>query len=553
MLAWTATGTALQAALLPHKELVPTADELGQLARVRALLTTSTAARPNPVHIVFYGQSISLQSWWTSVAAELQRLYPSARLRVENRSISGFQDWALCRTALADLVPMQPDLVIFHAYGSGEGAGLVAGILRAATSADILIQTDHVNGSSQADEETDPSRIAPTDFIPYRNYVTLPTVAKLHGACLARVRDAWKDYLKRNGLEAGALLADGNVHLNGDGLLLMSECVLAYLRPDPSETSPDPWHCARMQTAEVGAGLSWRHGVLDCRFSGSAVAVRLSGPVPASIEVWIDGRRPSSFPELHGFSRVSPTHFAGWPALSRVGSAADLLEEEWTLTPRDFSADGQEFSFSVRGSRTGPDGEGSSTRRFVSASGRVVIEPSDHWLGRAVFWSGNLPVPDGYEAHWQVERHFLDSVPDTSGPSGSKGVMVQLAQGLTAGPHRLVLVANDGIGGGISAVHIASPEGTASVEDAGVDPSAAGATLRVLRTPQDLSLAWSADLDGWRLETSTLSGPGATWGPVAAAEIHEWAGWRTLPLGPFASPSFFRLVAEVDGAALPGQ
>ena len=540
-------------ALMPHDPLVPSRGELASLARVRALLTTSTAARPNPVHIVFYGQSISLQSWWTSVAAELQRLYPSARLRVENRSISGFQDWALCRTALADLVPMQPDLVIFHAYGSGEGAGLVAGILRAATSADILIQTDHVNGSSQADEETDPSRIAPTDFIPYRNYVTLPTVAKLHGACLARVRDAWKDYLKRNGLEAGALLADGNVHLNGDGLLLMSECVLAYLRPDPSETSPDPWHCARMQTAEVGAGLSWRHGVLDCRFSGSAVAVRLSGPVPASIEVWIDGRRPSSFPELHGFSRVSPTHFAGWPALSRVGSAADLLEEEWTLTPRDFSADGQEFSFSVRGSRTGPDGEGSSMRRFVSASGRVVIEPSDHWLGRAVFWSGNLPVPAGYEAHWQVERHFLDSVPDTSGPSGSKGVMVQLAQGLTAGPHRLVLVANDGIGGGISAVHIASPEGTASVEDAGVDPSAAGATLRVLRTPQDLSLAWSADLDGWRLETSTLSGPGATWGPVAAAEIHEWAGWRTLPLGPFASPSFFRLVAEVDGAALPGQ
>ncbi len=75
-------------ALMPHDPWVPSRGEIASLARVRALLATRTAARPDPVHIVFYGQSISLQSGWTSVAAELQRLYPSTRLRVENRSMS---------------------------------------------------------------------------------------------------------------------------------------------------------------------------------------------------------------------------------------------------------------------------------------------------------------------------------------------------------------------------------------------------------------------------------------------------------------------------------
>ena len=554
MLAWTATVTALQAGLLPHKELVPTADELSQLARVRSLLATSTKENPNPVHIVFYGQSITLQPWWVQVSDGLRRLYPDADLTIENKAVSGFQDWALSRIVVADLVPLQPDLVIFHAYGNGQGTDSLLADLRSKTTAEVLVQSDHCGIWDRLDEEeTDPSKIAPADLVPYRNYVALPTAAHRHGACLAHIHDAWKAYLRSNDLPVTALLSDGNVHLNDDGNLLMAEFVLAYLRPAPPSTLPDPWNCARVRTVEVGHDALWRHRVLECQVSGSSLTMELSGPLPTAVEIWVDGQRPSAFPELYGFSLVSPTHFANWPALSRVGSEQPLLEEEWTMTPHDFSPDGQNFAFSVRGSLTGPDGEGTNTMRFVSNSGRVVIEAGDHWLGRAVYYSGGRPVPTGYQARWRVERRFLDELPAGLDPTASKRRVVRLVQGLADGPHRLRLVARDGIGGGIRTVRAFSPAGMAAIKDAGVGPVSVEAKLVVMETPMGLSLAWPQQFTDWRLESSSLSGPGAIWGPVAAAELHDWAGWRTLPLGPFASPSFFRLVSGSDGAALPGQ
>ena len=97
-----------------------------------------------------------------------------------------------------------------------------------------------------------------------------------------------------------------------------------------------------------------------------------------------------------------------------------------------------------------------------------------------------------------------------------------------------------------------SPAGLAAIKDAGVGPVSVEARLVVMETPIGLCLAWPQQFTDRRLETSSLSGPGATWRPVAV-ELHDWAGWRTLPLVSFSSPSFFRLVAETNGAALPGQ
>ena len=47
------------------------------------------------------------------------------------------------------------------------------------------------------------------------------------------------------------------------------------------------------------------------------------------------------------------------------------------------SADESALRFEVYGSRTGPDGGGVSNERFVSRSGRVVIEPDDWGVKRA--------------------------------------------------------------------------------------------------------------------------------------------------------------------------
>lgn len=544
VLAWTVSASDLVAGLLPHPPLVPTPEELGHLARVRALLATSTVDHPNPVHIVFYGQSITLQPWWVMVRDEIIRMYPAARLTIENKAVSGLQDWALSRTVIADLIPIQPDLVIFHAYGNGAGTESLLADLRTKTTTDVLLQSDPIGSFDRLDEPTDASRIAVSDLAPYRNYVTLPAAAQRHDVCLARIRDTWKDYLGANKLPPTELLSDGNVHLNDDGDLLMAECVLAYLKPSASSAPLDPWRSARMQTATIGRDVFWRGGVLECSFTGSVVSVATTDPLASRMEVWVDGQRPSELPELYGFSPVSPTHFANWPALTRVGSEQPLVEEEWTMTPHDFSADSQRFAFSVRGSVTGPDGEGTNTQRFVSRSGRVVIESGDHWLDRAVYWSGGRPVPAGYEAHWRVDRHFLEELSDRTAPASGAGTVTRVLQGLSDGPHRLRLVAVDGIGGDIDAVHVGSPGGNAAIKDIGVDPADPEFKLSLLRSPRGLCLGWPMQSTSWRLEASSLAGTGAVWETVAETEIVPWSGWRTVTLGSPSSARFFRLVVR---------
>jgi hypothetical protein len=66
-----------------------------------------------------------------------------------------------------------------------------------------------------------------------------------------------------------------------------------------------------------------------------------------------------------------------WPCLLRIGSEKPLQVEEWTLTLTEVTPDMKQFRFTVAGSKTGADGEGMAGQRFVSKSGRVVIDPAD--------------------------------------------------------------------------------------------------------------------------------------------------------------------------------
>jgi hypothetical protein len=158
----------------------------------------------------------------------------------------------------------------------------------------------------------------------------------------------------------------------------------------------------------------------------------------------IDGRKPSVVAELHGFTRVSAFPQSDWPILLRVGSAAALVEEDWFLQVDEASADGKVCRFKVRGSVTGEDGEGVSTNRFVSRSGRVVIEPDD-WnvaYSVAVF---KRPLPAGHVAKWKSVLRGADVV---RAPEVGPGVeaVVTVAQGLAPGKHVLEL-RGGGVGG----------------------------------------------------------------------------------------------------------
>ena len=95
--------------------------------------------------------------------------------------------------------------------------------------------------------------------------------------------------------------------------------------------------------------------------------------------------------------------------------------------------DGTAVPFTLKGSKTGEDGTGWSTNRFVSTSGRVVIEPS-YWMSK--FWWGYHKVkPEaGYEVRWEC----LPMVEETYAP-GERGTMSVLVQNCPNGRHVLEL------------------------------------------------------------------------------------------------------------------
>ena len=209
--------------------------EPGQgIQRTMRLLATSTPTKRNHVRILFYGQSITEQSWSKQVADDIRKRFPNADLEIENRAIGGFASQLLWRTAEYDLYPFNPDLMIFHVYGSHIDYETIIRNTRERTTAEILMQTDHVTAWPPANpSEKDDKGLWWTELM---NNTYLPDIAKRHGCALVDVRTGWLQHLRENKLEPNALLKDG-VHLNDAGCDVMAKLVSDYLvyRPDLKE------------------------------------------------------------------------------------------------------------------------------------------------------------------------------------------------------------------------------------------------------------------------------------------------------------------------------
>lgn len=54
-----------------------------------------------------------------------------------------------------------------------------------------------------------------------------------------------------------------------------------------------------------------------------------------------EGSRPSEMAGLYGFTRASAFPQSDWPILLKVGSAAQLLVEEWTMRTEEASPTGK--------------------------------------------------------------------------------------------------------------------------------------------------------------------------------------------------------------------
>ena len=150
---------SLGAASFPEpKSLGQTADYGRHLQRTMRLLTGSTPERRNTVRVLFYGQSITEQQWSAQVGDDLRARFPHANLVIENRALGGFASQMLVRTAETDLYSFQPDLLIFHVYGAHDRYEDILRRVRERTTAEILMQTDHVIKPADFTQETEPGQ-----------------------------------------------------------------------------------------------------------------------------------------------------------------------------------------------------------------------------------------------------------------------------------------------------------------------------------------------------------------------------------------------------------
>lgn len=400
---------------------------------LRALESSGPDCHPT-VRVLFYGQSITEQPWWNAVADDLRARYPYADLQIENRALGGFASQLLKQTAHADLYPFYPDLLIFHVYGSSEDYEEIIRETRRQTTSEILLQTDHITSPADLVEETEPDRLSKAQWNSWFPNAFVPGLADACHTGLVPQRNLWKRYLKDNGLQPSDLLKDG-VHLNGHGVHLMGEIVKAHLVRRPAFDSLIPYN-GTIREWVIGRDVFWKDGVLDIQFEGNRVDLVAGAQGCGELEVLLDGKCPSTFPELYGFGRTSKVPGTSWPAIKQVSSRTPLVSETWSARISSISPDGKSFHFDIEGSVTGPDGSGLSTESFVSSSGRVVIAPAAWTLDYAVAVFKKPLEP--FTVTWEVQSRFFDRVVLTADPPGTDQSII-IAQGLKNCSHRLLL------------------------------------------------------------------------------------------------------------------
>jgi hypothetical protein len=426
------------------------------IARSMTLMATSTPQKRNTVRVLFYGQSITQQDWWKIVADDLRRRFPHTNFIIENRALGGFASQFLHKTAEFDLYPWQPDLLIFHVYGSHVDYETIIKNVRQRTTADILIQNDHPNRDENLSEETEPSKLAPNNWHPWFNFVFLRDMAQKYNAELCDQRTPWKNYLRENQLKPRDVQTDG-VHLNKHGEFLMAELVKPYLRYDAR------WKNAigdgRVRDFKIGKDMKWQNDKLVLPFSGNRVDIiwkHAKTETASPMRVLIDGEKPSQKPELYVFTRPSGTPHIHWPGVIHLRSQSPLQDEDWTLKISEMTPDGKSFKFQLVGSKTGDDGQGASGEKFVSKSGRVIISPDD-WHFARDFEVLKKPMPATWELKWRSVLMGKDEAVAPRTNDTTIEYSTVLAQGLKNRDHILELSAGSDTQKRIAAIRVYQP------------------------------------------------------------------------------------------------
>jgi hypothetical protein len=119
--------------------------------------------------------------------------------------------------------------------------------------------------------------------------------------------------------------------------------------------------------------------------------------------VTIDERSPKDIDGCYQVTRSSPLEsVTDWPALRRITLLHDHTAEDWTATITNISPDQKLLDFTVRGSVTGDEGDGNSSRKYVSKSGQLSID-GDDWMFARGYELKHIALQVPAEVHWSVQ------------------------------------------------------------------------------------------------------------------------------------------------------
>jgi len=460
-----------------------------RIQRTMKLLATSTPEHRNRVKILFYGQSIIAQNWWKSIVADLRERYPNADIVAENPSIGGFMSPQLKDTMYADCYPANADLICFHDYGSDTPEmeqmmeEMFANMHRL-TTAEVMPFTHHIswigNPMHQRGDDRDSEH-----FIQW---------SAKYGFEPVDIRTSWKSYLDYKKSTGKEFLKD-IIHLAPTGESLWYKITMPHFtylpatKPYWSDSikvyTPDGKRFAADEKREYPVVATTLVKPLKLAFEGNRVDVLgapMPGANPGTANILIDGKAPSAFPELYYATRGSrPPNFFQ-PMIRRAQVGKDPKIEVWTFTFSKMSKDGTDFEYEVKGSITGPDGKGNAKEKFVSNSGRLILDPQWFWIANLVKGPNKgAPYPDGTSCTVSVCGNFMDvwkpqpavaATPNGQVASiswnGFGSVMgmprvegsedrYTLASGLANGPHTLEILPNGDGPLGLRAIVVYSP------------------------------------------------------------------------------------------------
>jgi len=402
-----------------------------KISRTLSLLGTSTPTNKKKVKVLVYGQSISEQDWWNQVKTWLQTTYPNADLEMINRAVGAFSSDMLWRICEMDVANFYPDLVIFHVYGNHYFYETLMRMIRGRTAAEILVQTDFINGTQNSLSLSDMS-----DWSNHMSFEVIPGYAATYGMEVIDTRTQWKNYLVANSLNSTQLDTTDETHLNVWGNFLqakLTEQHLVYKGKFPA----DPDNLCK--TYNVGSDVVVSAGKITLTFTGNKIELIPNAKKAVKLYIKIDGKKPSEFPTCYNITRpcLSGSFWNG--GFSARPSISKPVSQSWTL---EFTA---KTAFKVTGSKTGLDGTGDATTRFASNSGQVVIQPKDWWTPLSWEPGTAWKFSTGSKVNWTSFGMFSDTIDfNTITLTANYENPINAVQGLPNGTHTLEITSSTG-------------------------------------------------------------------------------------------------------------